>query len=94
MNAKAAPDKRAEARGRHAEERAAEWMISRGYSALGRRIRTAEGELDRSSPMRSGWFLSRSRRGGCIAGALDSISLWQRRSLVGAAAIVVARRPD
>ena len=84
----------AEARGRAAEDRAAEIYAARGCSVLARRARTEAGEIDLVAADATTLIFIEVKQRRRLDDAIEALQPRQQRRIVAAAAILLARNPD
>ena len=86
--------KKAETRGRSSETLAALLLQLKGYRILGRRVRTAAGEIDlvARSPLGILCFIEVKARAQ-LSAAVESVGARQRSRIVRAASLFVAGKP-
>lgn len=85
---------RAEARGRGAETMVAAWFEHRGFTILGRRMKTARGEIDLVVADSDHLVFVEVKLRARVADAAASVSRRQQARIAGAAEIVLAENPS
>jgi putative endonuclease len=81
-------------RGISAESLAAAWLIGKGYRILARRFRCAAGEIDIVVARRHTIVFVEVKARATLEIAVESVTERQRRRIVGAAEIWLAKNPQ
>jgi putative endonuclease len=83
----------ADARGRHAEERAAAALVAEGWQVIARRVRTPAGELDLVAERAGLLAFVEVKARATLQAAAFALGAPQRRRLAGAAEAWMAAHP-
>lgn len=80
-------------RGISAESLAAAWLVGKGYRILARRFRCAAGEIDIVAGRRHMIVFVEVKARATLDGAAEAVTERQRRRIIGAAEIWLAKNP-
>jgi putative endonuclease len=94
VNIRTARGSRAHASGLDAEALACAALVRDGWTVLGRRLRTAAGEVDAVAEKDGLVAFLEVKHRPSLAGAAHALSPRQRARLLGAAEILLAENPD
>ncbi len=85
---------RAQASGVHAEAACCAALVAEGWTILGRRLRTAAGEVDLVAELDGVLAIIEVKHRPTLSGAAVAVSVRQRARLLSAGEILLAAHPD